>query len=205
MGGPWNVARLQRRSIAWRKACCRMSPRLGRLRVPAGRWVNSHGSVWSRRATIRCRCEEVPREAQRADDSAAGTAASRRIRSSSPSPLPALTGAAYTRLVERNTVGLDELEQRLALLRLSPGLYEEPRQQADGENALLDHHDAARDPLVGKRVDRPNRLAVSVVGVEHHHPDQHAGSHEQRVLERVERLARQGSLVERRQGARRRG
>src|ERR1700727_3194957 len=58
------------------------------------------------------------------------------------------------------------VEQILALLTLARGAQEQPTEQPECEEGLLDHHDCAGDVLVGERRDVMHGVAVGVEGVE---------------------------------------
>src|ERR687895_297073 len=79
-------------------------------------------------------------------------------------------------LVQADAAGLGELEQPLALLSVPCGLDEDPAEEADGEDALLEHHRGSGCALIPQRLYPPVRLARAVRGVEDDlGPEEHVG------------------------------
>src|SRR5207248_9905288 len=67
---------------------------------------------------------------------------------------------------QRKPVRAREVEQRLALLAFLRDLQEKPCEQADRQDASLDHHHAPREALVLQRRDAPMSFAGLVEGAE---------------------------------------
>ncbi len=69
-------------------------------------------------------------------------------------------------LGEVEAPGAGEVEKVLALLALAGGAQEQPAEEPEGEDGLLDHHDRPGEVLVGQRGDVEGDVSLQVEGVE---------------------------------------